>query len=106
MIATSSDIKNREAMQDGIYEILYHPERYLTKDRYNLMLNNTLANEKVKNQYKHEMNYLNRYFDKDTNSIMKNIDKINYDELFSYYMEHVHPSKRNWDFVDQRELYN
>jgi len=105
LVCTSAAMDNVQKIQDGIFEILYHPERYLTKERYNLMLNNSLALIKVREQYKHELDYLNAYFDKDTISLKKNLDKINYDDMMDYYMNHLHPSKRNWNFTNQQELY-
>lgn len=105
LICTSAAMENSQRIQDGIFEVLYNPERYLTKERYSLMLNNTLALIKVREQYKHEMEYLNMYFDKDTISLKKNLDKLNYDGVMDYYMKNIHPSKRNWNFVNQEELY-
>jgi len=105
LICTSASMENYQRIQDGIFEVLYNPERYLTKERFNLMLNNTHALISVREQYRHGMDYLGFHFDKESISIKKNLDRINYDGVMDYYMKHLHPSKRNWTFTNQKELY-
>jgi len=104
LIGTSAASENMQKIQDGIFEILYNPERYLTKERYNLMLNNSHASEKVREQYKHDYDYLSTYFDKDSISLRKNMHRISYEGVIDYYMKNLHPSKRNWTFTNQKEL--
>ncbi len=105
LIGTSAANENTSKIQDGIFEILYNPEKYLTKERYALMLNNSRASEKVREQYKHEYDYLYTYFDKDSISLRKNMHRITYEGVMDYYMKNLHPSKRNWVFTTQKELY-
>ena len=106
MIATSASIENQQKIQDGIFEVLHNPDRYLTKDRYNLIVNNTIASIETCKQYKHEFNWIQQYIDKDNISITKNLNKLNYDEMRDYYNQFILPSARRWTFMNQRDLYD
>lgn len=106
LVGTSATAENKTRIHDELFEVLNNPTKYLTEDRFNLMLNNTKASLKVKSQYKHELDYLSVYLDKDSISLRKNLDKINYADVMNYYMTKVQPSVNNWTFTDQKELYN
>ncbi len=106
LISTSASIENKQKIYDGVFEVLYNPDKYLTKDRYNLIVNNTLASIETCKQYKHDFDWIHQYMDSDNISLAKNINRVNYDEMRDYYNQFILPSARNWNCMTQRELYD
>jgi len=103
IIATSTKDENIQKIEDGIKEIIFNPTKYLTEERFNLMLNNTKTRIKMNQQYKHEFGYLDPYFNP-TLSLSKNIDKINYTDVMNYYTRNI-GKQEMWTFANQKSLY-
>lgn len=104
-ILTSGTSENRSTIEKNIYDVLSNPDKYMTKDRFNLVYNNIKTAYDISAQYKHDFNWINKFYCRDESSVAKNIEKIRYDEVMDYYNTYILPSSRSWNFMSQKDFY-
>jgi predicted Zn-dependent peptidase len=101
-VSVSSDKK--QAVGDAIKEVIFNPDKHMTKDRYRDMYDNTVLRAKIREQNPISFSFIeSKYLDYDNTGMYRNIDKIYYDNVMEYYKKYI-MDESNFDLITHSEI--
>lgn len=105
IVSTSTKESNVQKIKDLTLDVLSAPEQHLSRERFDLMMQNRRIAKKIAEQnlassaYKKYLNSANERI-----SFLKNMDKITYESTLDYYNRHLNPKNVGWEQVDEKMI--
>lgn len=106
LIITSVSVHadRKQAVEDAIKEVFFNPDKYMTKDRFKDMYDNTVLRSRVREQNPISFAFIeSKYLDYENTGLHKNIDKIHYDGVMDYYKKYL-LDKDNFSLITHSDI--
>lgn len=105
VVSTSTKDANVARIKELTLEVLSNPEKHITRDRFEMMMQNRRIANKIAEQnlasyaYRKHLNSANERV-----SFLKNIDRITYESTLDYFNRNLNPRNVAWEQVDDRDI--
>lgn len=105
VVSTSTKDANVQKIKEITLDVLCNPEKHITQDRFDMMMQNRRIANKIAEQnlaasaYRKYLNSANERI-----SFLKNIDRITFDSTLDYYNRNINPRNVSWEQIDDRDI--
>lgn len=105
-IATSSHKDKKSVIEEAIRSVINNPDKYMTKDRFTDIHENSRISRIINEQNPTNFNYLSyKYINDSRYSVLKNLEKITYENVMDYYNRFILTSD-NYEMITHSEVNN